>query len=176
MTTIEYKQFIDYLLKGPKAVYSDLLVDKYLYFQKDFENADEQTRFYYEDGAVVEYSEYQSNDGVTVFCAICQVEDNINYHDLIQCINNKIRKRMLYDARRHARLMRSAVPIVCEDLNLKRKMVSYHETDETFFAINRLLLPFDIPFKQADDADISCFESDLRDFPVVFRFCVEISA
>lgn len=95
MVEISFKQFIDYLLEGPKAVYADLLVDKYLYFREEYENANSQTSFYYGDGAVIEYYEQQSGDEVTVFCAICQVEEKSGYFDLVESIRQKIQARRL---------------------------------------------------------------------------------
>ena len=39
--------------------------DKYLHFRKEYEDANVQTSFYYENGDFVEYCEYRGDDDVT---------------------------------------------------------------------------------------------------------------
>lgn len=94
MVRITFKEFLQYLLEGPKAVYCDLLVDKYLKYSAEFEEEEEEkndcTGFFTDAGVCAEFSEYTHSSGTIVFGAIFQIKNNCNYLSMLEFFQKKI--------------------------------------------------------------------------------------
>ena len=93
MMRITFREFLQNLLEGPKAVYCDLLVDKYFKYSAEFEEEEEKkdcTAFFSDAGVCAEFSEYTQSFGTIVFGAIFQIKNNCDYLPMLEFFQKKI--------------------------------------------------------------------------------------